>query len=291
MYKHIIGWSHPELLFLLKKNRPNGFFYCTFRVVPRGFSQLMITMIYATAYNMYVPVFYTLLQSKSELTYWNAVNSMKGSVDYEINFASVTCDFELALIEALKKHFWDDTNPEPAQQIFCLFHFQQANKRKLQGLHLPREQISVLLRAIRTLTVIPANEVVNKGIPFIRSRIDESRYHHIYEEYWKYFKRTWTERYNIEMWNIHRILHLPNCSEILVNLTNNPLERFNKRLNDAFKGIGRPKMAKFVEVIREISVSYVNELQQIKSGKKMPPLREAPNVPVVPAEYWNFTVG
>ena len=57
-----VGWGHPELIFLTKSGPVNIFIDCTFKIVPVGFTQLMIVMIYCHATKLYLPILYILLQ-------------------------------------------------------------------------------------------------------------------------------------------------------------------------------------------------------------------------------------
>ena len=48
---------------------------------------------------------------------------------------------------------------------------------------------------INLLTVIPPDEIVTKGIPYIREKFDESNINVQMNEFWRYFIKTWTESY------------------------------------------------------------------------------------------------
>ena len=51
----ILGWGHPDFVFECWGNCLNVFVDCTFKVVPIGFYQLMIVMIFIPAYDRYDP--------------------------------------------------------------------------------------------------------------------------------------------------------------------------------------------------------------------------------------------
>lgn len=44
--ERMIGWAHPDLIFLLQGGPVNIFIDCTFKVVPSAFVQLMISMMF-----------------------------------------------------------------------------------------------------------------------------------------------------------------------------------------------------------------------------------------------------
>lgn len=285
-YSMLLGWAHPQLLFLFRHGPVNLFIDCTFRVVPAGFKQLMIIMIYSAAHKTYVPVFFVLLQSKTQLGYWNALNQVIIAAGFEVDVKSVTCDFEIALINAVKEHFIAEGDLTPAELVCCCFHFLQAVRRKLVKLHLPVEDITDFLAVLRVLTVIPEAEVENKGIAYVRSKIDEAAHPHVWTAFWPYFISTWLGRYEIAMWNVHRLRGRVNDGT-LINMTNNPLERFNGILNQRF-GTGRPNMTHFVETLRSITTEYTETLDNISTGRAAMPVRDGPNVPTVPADYNHF---
>lgn len=68
-------------------------------------------------------------------------------------------------------------------------------------------------------------------------------------------------RYNPKVWNVHSFV-TENSEFKMINRTNNPLERFNRKMNDSFP-TSHPTMTSFVETIREISDTYVSDLSRI----------------------------
>jgi hypothetical protein len=133
---------------------------CTFSIVPKGFYQCLIIMVYSQPHKSYVPVFYVLLPNKQEMTYIYCMQAINFICGNELNPHSFTCDFEKALLNALQLQF------PKANQILCLFHWKQAIKRKLEALHIPKELIKQLICAeglLNLLTVIPVEDIQTKG--------------------------------------------------------------------------------------------------------------------------------
>lgn len=150
------GWAHPDLIRLLRYDRISLFIDGTFRCVPKPFSQLLVIMVYdagnccyfffirqgivirfffffcsnISGTDMYVPVFYILLQSKHEWAYTEAFNEVKSALrtngQSNLNPANIHCDFEKGLMNALADQFPD------ARVVGCLFHFKQALLRKMR---------------------------------------------------------------------------------------------------------------------------------------------------------------
>ena len=86
----MVGWAHPDLIFLLKGAPVNLFVDCTFKMVPRGFDQCLILMIYERATGLYIPIFYVLLQGKHEDVYIHAIQNIISQCGWKIRAASFT---------------------------------------------------------------------------------------------------------------------------------------------------------------------------------------------------------
>lgn len=102
--KRIIGWAHPMMMDLLKESRFNIFIDATFRCVPREFDQLLILMVYSKPRKYYFPCFYVLMQEKTqqayELVFQRILEALKMN---KMDVATLTCDFEKAMVNASKK--------------------------------------------------------------------------------------------------------------------------------------------------------------------------------------------
>lgn len=141
------------------------------------------------------------------------------------------------------------------------------------------------------LTVIPVDEIVPYGIPFIRSCMarKEGEDPVTLGKFWNYFVDTWMNRYNPKDWNLHSIFNNPaqDAEDIIINRTNNPLERYNRTMNGAFAN-AHPSMPQFVTHIRQESNNFVRTLSLIQRGKEKAPDHIPVPVPVVPDEYQLF---
>ena len=91
---------------------------------------------------------------------------------------------------------------------------------------------------INILNVIPVSEILVKGIPFIRAHFDEKGYKKQFDGFWEYFMKTWLKYYDPMTWNINHIVNMKDepgqetTDSILINRTNNPLERFNRTFGE-----------------------------------------------------------
>ena len=156
--------------------------------------------------------------------------------------------------------------------------------------HIPQEQVTLLLGPqgyINILFVIPVEEIRDFGIPFVRSQMDESGRQQQWENFWRYFDTTWCKSYEPSDWNLHAITTRVDAEDILINRTNNPLERFNRRMNDSFPN-PHPNMASFVETIKSISHEYLADYEHIRKGRKRTGVHPSPVIPEIASEYYAF---
>ena len=63
--KDSLGLAHPDIIFEIGDTKLHGFVDCTFGIVPRQFEQVLIIMVYFSKYDLYVPVYFVLLQVSS----------------------------------------------------------------------------------------------------------------------------------------------------------------------------------------------------------------------------------
>ena len=75
-----------------------------------------------------------------------------------------------------------------------------------------------------------------------------------------------------------------NGIDVLVNRTNNPLERFNRTLNERIPT--HPTMQSLVQILKEISCEYVAKMDLIKRKKGRRQNEHAPvRIPLIPADF------
>lgn len=323
--KRIIGWGHPIMMDMLKETRRNIFIDCTFQCVPQGFEQLLILMVYSKPRKYYFPCFYVLMQEKTQFAYEVVFKHIHTALEMKkIDVATATCDFEKALVNALKKTY----GKKRTRYILCFFHFKQAIRRKLRdSLHLPNDVIAVLVGGKTTttnaqgemesvridglidlLTVIPPNEIEVIGIPYIREVMKdiEKLYPEKFDEFWKYFVRVWLKTYEPTDWNIGTLRKEmettsyssdmeeddpedddDEAEESIVNRTNNALECHNKFVNNSFP-CSHPSVVDFVATLRLMAQKQVQKFKSMMNGtyhpKKHAPLTRC----TIPSDYENF---
>ena len=88
------------------------------------------------------------------------------------------------------------------------------------------------------------------------------------------------------------LLQYEDGHDVIVNRTNNPLERFNRKLNEQVPK--HPTMQTFVECIKSIFNDYIDKMKVIKLGKrgKAPKHAEVASLlPTIPADFASFQQG
>ena len=122
---------------------------------------------------------------------------------------------------------------------------------------------------MEVLFVIPIDEIIKVGLPFIRTQMDEERDKSKLDDFWSYFENNWIDRHKPTYWNRNEILNLTReeREEVFINETNNLLERFNRKMNDKFP-TAHPSVAAFVETIKVTSEDYLNELAHLSNARR-----------------------
>ncbi|OWZ13152.1 hypothetical protein PHMEG_00013577 [Phytophthora megakarya] len=142
--QRMVGMGHPDLIRLLTYPGVSIFIDGTFSITPKPFKQTIIVMCHDTSYDVYIP-------AKGEWTHWHCLDWARVLGKMKMTPASITRDFEAALINAVHDQF------SGTQMVGILFHWKQAIRRKLVELRIPANQIeeSMSAGAIDVLTVIP----------------------------------------------------------------------------------------------------------------------------------------
>jgi MULE transposase domain len=239
-----------------------------------------VLMVHDVSTDCYVPVFYILATGKTETTYWNALHCVRAATDCMLDPATVTCDFERALHNAVGDQF------PSCNLVGCFIHLKQALRRKMIKLGISSAEIAVAMErdCVDLLTVIPHEDIMPKGVPHVNALI-QARCESVLDDdsetveystdkwtaFWAYFEKTWVTKYKPKTWNVHGI------DATIVNRTNNPLERFNRELNKIFP-TAHPSIPTFVATI-EKPRGYVKLIEDVASKRAKPPKHAQPYVP------------
>ncbi|KAG4232376.1 hypothetical protein PC116_g19385 [Phytophthora cactorum] len=194
--------------------------------------------------------------------------------------ATVTCDFEHGLMNAITEQF-------PLVKIVgYLFHWKQVLRCKMVEQRIARPQISAVLRpgVIDALTIIPVDQIADKGIRFVRAQMDETSNKTKWDAFWRYFRKTWITSYGADLWNVNSMAE---SGIDLQNRTNNPLEGYNRAFGDRFT-VKHPSLLSFVETAKADVRRFVQLIDDVKHNRRDPP-PHAPNVePRIAVEFHDF---
>ena len=220
---------------------------------------------------LYIPIFYVLLPSKHYLCYYHALQNIICATDWKVNCRSWTCDFEKALIAAVKEQFGlKRDGVTPSESIYCYFHWKQCLRRRLLELYIDKDIISMLMDNNGLINLIPLVPIddVSRAIRFIRSIFLEGDAKPKFDKFWNYFEKVWMKEYDPKLWNISAMTAGGSVvPDDMINRTNhNALERNNREMNNAFP-TAHPIMLEFVTVIRSEALRMVQLYEDIKRGR------------------------
>ena len=269
--QEIAIWSSPEGKAVLRQNFL-VLIDATFRITPHPFSQCVVVMALDRSTDTYVPCVWALMSSKNETMYWLLLQDIASILDWRWRPEIIVTDFEKSLVAAVKAQF-----PE-TRLVGCFFHFKQAIIRKLTvKFGFIRREASDIAGKFDFLTVLP-NSDIQRGISYLQDLPEMQTIAH--KEFFDYFHKTWMEKYGPEMWNISDL-----TTKTLVTRTNNPLERYNRRLNELFLA-AHPTLARFVSIIRSEEADYSNLIRGIRSGSTSNSIsREGYSFPEIPVDF------
>ncbi|ETN04024.1 hypothetical protein PPTG_23683 [Phytophthora nicotianae INRA-310] len=172
-------------------------------------------------------------------------------------------------------------------QTGCLLEpASQALWRKMLSERIQQDQIAsaLTLNAIVVLTIIPENEIADKGIRYERSLVDETGAKTKWNSFWRYFKNTWLNSNGADLWNVNS---MQAAGIDLTNRTNNPLERYNRAFGELFS-VTHPSLRAFVETAKTDTRRYAQMIDDIKHHRREPPRHAEFVEPHVLVDYLHF---
>lgn len=137
------------------------------------------------------------------------------------------------------------------------------------------------------LCYIDPADIPRYGIPYLNLLMTKSLKiaSDVVNNFWKYFNSTWVNGlYDVELWNIYRF---QDCIDSIQNRTNNPLERFNRTMNDHFGQIS-PSLPVFIEGIKKVSAQYVQDIEDVQQRRKTKQVRQSVQFLYPPEHYLLF---
>ena len=186
---------------------------------------------------------------ETENLYWHVLDWIYITSKRKLDPLSVICDFGKALHNSVRGQFPNSVLNGR------LFYWKHAIRRKMIEFKIEKEQIKLAMTesVLDILTVIPRDQILTKGIDYVRAIIDDvcktkhdTRKWDIFLE--KYFKKYCCSSDDfIKTWNI--------CNKYekyksLQNRTNHALERYNRIMNEK-NPTQHPSLKVFVTTLEE----------------------------------------
>jgi hypothetical protein len=258
-----------EAVCLLRANGP-VYIDGTFAVTPNAFSQTIIIMVFDVATSCYIPCIYALLTGKNEWLYLRLLHEVIMQLDYQWEPSSITCDFEMALIKAVKQEF-------PSTILHgCYFHWTQALFKKLVKFGIGREESKNMVYEMKFMTAL--NDIdIKLAIEFLAIKHTSINY----TRFFNYFESTWTSKYPSSLWTFSLIDSISSAR------TNNALERYNRQLKEQF-ACPHPSIIAFLQVIKDECRYYRRLLDSIRGGREPFPKHEESPAIIIPEEFIAF---
>ena len=108
------------------------------------------------------------------------------------------------------------------------------------------------------------------------------------KKFWGYFERIWGKSFPSQLWNVHSIdsLQLGFGFLPVVNRTNNPVERYNKKLNCSMPS--HPSIVVFVQSIRTHAIEAYNDYEYCRTNRTKSPVHQGLTTYLLPEDYISF---
>jgi len=237
----------------------------TFKISPPLFTQVYV--ILAEYLNGVHPIIYALLPDKFTKTY-EKLFQMLINLCPELCPTSISLDYELAAINAVKKHF-------PNIIIYgCFFHLTKNFKKKIGELHLISKynndaDFSISVKMIIAIAFVCINKI-DIAIDALAENLPEEL-----QPLLEWFEDNYVGRLN-RNGRGRRLARFPpsiwNLNERVLNgihRTNNHAEAANRRINVEM-GMVHPTLWSFITCLRKIQAGRDTYLFQLESGRSPP---------------------
>lgn len=210
----------------------------TFKIVPKSdqYSQLLNFMIHVRDADFYLPVLHILMKGKDEASYNLALSVASQYMSLD-GFEFISCDFELALLNSLKKCCHTGV-------FGCYFHYCQCLKRKFVELYKVPDTIQ--WKAYQVYRIIP---FLDKGsfeavVNFMEANSEK------FAAFANYYNSQWKMRYDI----------IERFSMPVDIFTNDALESYHKLINSHIAAYGHPSIGEACHILEIVDHAKLSEL-------------------------------
>ncbi|ETO61645.1 hypothetical protein F444_20374 [Phytophthora nicotianae P1976] len=125
----------------------------------------------------------------------------------------------------------------------------------------------------------------DQGIRYVRSLINKEGSKGKWDQFWRYFRKTWMGRFDSSLWNVNSMM----VGGIdITNRTNNPFEKYNRDFGEKFGRGAHPSLLAFMEIAKAEALGYMNRIQDIKLVIQTAPRHAEAVITQVPDDYTNL---
>jgi len=229
----------------------------TFDICPEGCEQMVTLHIRKKEQPKSFPCLFAFMQNAKELDYWYlwwVIIYLVPELD-NVKKLFIACDFEIAMHNAVKKHF------KCTEIVGCMFHFFQAINRWIKN-KLPSDHIFKTYANVRT-------ELFSQLKNLITTKLSEEEFNLAKEnfiskwrtiagsEFAKYLIKNWLgdsmtkARFGPETWALSFKSRIHD-----LDLTDNQAELFHRNLNRRFAE--KPQLKRAIDILKEIVEEYTS---------------------------------
>jgi hypothetical protein len=242
----------------------------TFKVCPLGVTQMVSILVKKTGWREALPVAHTLLKNKEETTYSEMLRFIillasndSGCYLRDSNIF-ITCDFELAFINAINKMLPN------AKVIGCKFHMIQAIMRNILKKKFGKttqedmeseQNREDLIRRIHKLMDCSSQQL------YIQERASFITYYSVkkdYDSFLQYMINNWLGSKDKEAKFSHLLwtqIQLPKDFDL--HTTNNLIETFHKNINMKFSS--KPGLKRCMQILQDIESDYLTKKEHMEN--------------------------
>ncbi|KRY55030.1 hypothetical protein T03_12819 [Trichinella britovi] len=221
----------------------------TFKVVPQWYQQLFT--IHAFVASKLVPAVYCLCTGKDIGTYgyiFQALIDKAAVLEVDLNPDTIICDFETALIPAIRGYF-PNTRVQGCYFYFCQTVHRRVGELGLKTRYRTEEQTKRKIRILLATAFLPVPQV-DTGVSLLEAGTTGTL-----AALFQYFRQEWMTDERLPLWNVHN-----------VNIrTNNHLEGWHNRLNRK-AGKGHNGLYELLQLLIAEQGVMDTLIQQVLSG-------------------------
>lgn len=207
-------------------------------------------MVFSPQHRIFVPAIYILTTGKLEALYKRIFFEIDHLLNDEWKPKFIISDFEISFVNTFKKIF------PFSQHRGCYFHFKQAIQKNMKKLGISRKCAEQIHIDCAKLSLLPVANL-EQAVTLLKRKYSTNPKA---VQFWNYFERVWMRKYSPTLWNISKL----DLTFKLTIRTNNILERYNKKMNEALPSHG--KITGLIDFLSDESEFFEMKCDAIAQG-------------------------